>query len=94
MKGLLEAALYGSMTGEHKCSVIIFLLECCYVSEKLPAGILRYAPVIDGRRHCDRTHGGVVTLSEISLILAIDQQAKSLKSHASALGLVGEFRSI
>lgn len=27
MRGLLEAALYGSMTGEHKCSVIIFLLE-------------------------------------------------------------------
>jgi hypothetical protein len=37
---------------------------------------------------------GVVTLSEASLILAIEQQAKSLKSHASTLTFVGEFHSI
>jgi hypothetical protein len=36
----------------------------------------------------------VVTLSAISLISAIEQQAKSLKSHASACAVIGEFRSI
>jgi hypothetical protein len=37
---------------------------------------------------------GVVTLSETSLILAIDRQTKSLKSLASAFAVVGNFRSI
>ena len=37
---------------------------------------------------------GVVTLSAISLISAMDQQAKSLISHASAFAIVGIFRSI
>jgi hypothetical protein len=37
---------------------------------------------------------GVVTLGENSLISAIEQQAKSLKSHASAFAVIGEFRSI
>jgi multidrug resistance efflux pump len=37
---------------------------------------------------------GVVTLSAISLISAIDQQAKSLKSLASAFAVVGNLRSI
>jgi hypothetical protein len=37
---------------------------------------------------------GVVTLSAISLISAIEQQAKSLKSLASALAVVGNLRSI
>jgi hypothetical protein len=37
---------------------------------------------------------GVVTLSETSLILAIEQQAKSLKFHATTLTFIGEFRSI
>jgi hypothetical protein len=37
---------------------------------------------------------GVVTLSAISLISAIEQQAKSLKSHVSTLTFIGEFRSI
>jgi hypothetical protein len=37
---------------------------------------------------------GVVTLSAISQIQAIEQQAKWLKSHASAFAAVGEFRSI
>jgi hypothetical protein len=46
------------------------------------------------RRH--RCHSGVVTssASEISLILAIKQQAKWLKSLASAFAVIGEFRSI
>jgi hypothetical protein len=37
---------------------------------------------------------GVVTLSAISLISAIEQQAKSLKFHASAFAVIGESRSI
>jgi hypothetical protein len=37
---------------------------------------------------------GVVTLSAISLISAIKQQAKSLKSDASTLTFTGEFRFI
>jgi hypothetical protein len=37
---------------------------------------------------------GVVTLSAISLISAIEQQAKSLKSRASAFAVAGQFRSI
>jgi hypothetical protein len=37
---------------------------------------------------------GVVTLSAISRISAIEQQARSLKSHASAFAVVGKFRSI
>jgi hypothetical protein len=37
---------------------------------------------------------GVVTLSATSLISAIEQQAKSLKSHTTTLTFVGEFRSI
>jgi hypothetical protein len=37
---------------------------------------------------------GVVTLSAISLISAIEQQAKSLKPHASAFAVVGNLRSI
>ena len=37
---------------------------------------------------------GVVTLSAISLILAIDQQAKSLKSRTSVFAVIGKFRSI
>jgi hypothetical protein len=37
---------------------------------------------------------GVVTLGENSLISAIEQQAKSLKSLASAFAVIGEFRSI
>jgi hypothetical protein len=40
------------------------------------------------------SNNGVVTLSEISLISAIEQQAKSLKSHTSAFAVIGEFRSI
>jgi hypothetical protein len=35
---------------------------------------------------------GVVTLSAISLISAIEQQAKSLKSHATTLTVIGEYR--
>jgi len=38
--------------------------------------------------------GGVVTLSAISLISAIEQQAKWWEFYASALTFVGEFRSI
>jgi hypothetical protein len=41
-----------------------------------------------------RTRDGVVTLSETSPISAIEQQAKWLKSHASAFTVIGEFRSI
>jgi hypothetical protein len=37
---------------------------------------------------------GVVTSSAISPISAIEQQAKSLKPHASTLTFIGEFRSI
>jgi hypothetical protein len=37
---------------------------------------------------------GVVTLSAISLISVIEQQAKSLKSHASAFAVIGKFHSI
>jgi hypothetical protein len=37
---------------------------------------------------------GVVTLSAISLISAVEQQAKSLKSHDSVFAVVGQFRSI
>jgi hypothetical protein len=51
--------------------------------------------VCDHGRHCQRSLGeGVVTLSKTSLILAIEQQAKSLKSHATTLTFIGEFRSI
>jgi hypothetical protein len=35
---------------------------------------------------------GIVTLGEISLILAIDQQTKWLKSHTSAFAVIGELR--
>jgi hypothetical protein len=44
------------------------------------------ADVANGRR------GGLVTLRAISLISAIKQQAKSLKPHASAFAVIGEFR--
>jgi hypothetical protein len=37
---------------------------------------------------------GVVTLSATTLISAIKQQAKSLKSHTSAFAVIGESRSI
>jgi len=37
---------------------------------------------------------GVVTLSEIGPIWTINQQAKSLKSLASTLAIVGKFRSV
>ena len=37
---------------------------------------------------------GVVTLSEIGPIWTISQQAKSLKSIASILAVVGKFRSV
>jgi hypothetical protein len=37
---------------------------------------------------------GVVTLSEIGQIWTINQQAKSLKSLASTLAIVGKFRSV
>jgi len=37
---------------------------------------------------------GVVTLSEIAPIWTINQQAKSLKSLASILAIVGKFRSV
>jgi hypothetical protein len=37
---------------------------------------------------------GVVTLSESSLISAIERQAKWFKSHTSAFAVIGEFRSI
>jgi hypothetical protein len=37
---------------------------------------------------------GVVTLSEIGPIWTISQQAKSLKSLASTLAIVGKFRSV
>ena len=37
---------------------------------------------------------GVFTLSEIGPIWTIDQQAKSLKSLASTLAIVGKFRSV
>jgi hypothetical protein len=40
--------------------------------------------------NCD----GVVTLSEIGPIWTISQQAKSLKSLASTLAIVGKFRSV
>jgi hypothetical protein len=40
------------------------------------------------------TEGGVVTLSEIGPIWTISQQAKSLKSLASTLAIVGKFRSV
>lgn len=39
-------------------------------------------------------HGGVVTLGENSQIVAIEQQAKSLTSRASASAAVGKFRLI
>ena len=38
--------------------------------------------------------GGVVTLSKIDPIWTINQQAKSLKSLASTLAIVGKFRSV
>jgi hypothetical protein len=41
-----------------------------------------------------RSKDGVVTLSETSQILAIEQQAKSLKFHGSAYAVVGNLRSI
>jgi hypothetical protein len=37
---------------------------------------------------------GVVTLSAISLISAIKQQAKWLKYHASAFAVISQFRSV
>jgi hypothetical protein len=37
---------------------------------------------------------GIVTLSAISPISAIEQQAKWLKVHASVFAVIGEFRSI
>jgi hypothetical protein len=37
---------------------------------------------------------GVVTLSEIAAIWTINQQAKSLKSLASTLAIVGKVRSV
>jgi hypothetical protein len=49
---------------------------------------------VDEGRSDNGTHEGVVTLSAISLISAIEQQAKSLKSHASAFAAIGQFRSI
>jgi hypothetical protein len=36
---------------------------------------------------------GVVTLGEISLISVIEQRAKSLKPHASAFAVIGQFCS-
>jgi hypothetical protein len=41
-----------------------------------------------------RTWQGVVTLSETGPIWTINQQAKSLKSLASTLAIVGKFRSV
>jgi hypothetical protein len=41
-----------------------------------------------------RWRRGVVTLGQIKLILVTEQQAKSLKSHASILIFIDEFRSI
>jgi hypothetical protein len=40
------------------------------------------------------TRKGVVTLSAISLISAIELQVKSLKLHASAFAVIGQFRWI
>jgi hypothetical protein len=37
---------------------------------------------------------GVVTLSEIGPVWTINQQAKSLKSLAATLAVVGKFRSV
>jgi hypothetical protein len=37
---------------------------------------------------------GVVTLSAISLISAIELQAKSLKFHASAFAVVGKYETV
>jgi len=37
---------------------------------------------------------GIVTLSEIGPVWTINQQAKSLKSLASTLAVVGKFRSV
>jgi hypothetical protein len=51
-------------------------------------------PPVDSQRPGINCLRGVVTLSESSLILAIEQQAKSLKSHASAFAVIGESRSI
>jgi hypothetical protein len=41
-----------------------------------------------------RRQDGVVTFSAISLISAIEQQVKSLKPHAAAFAIIGQFRSI
>jgi hypothetical protein len=43
---------------------------------------------------CNYICEGVVTLGEISLILAIEQKAKPLKSNDSAFALIGQFCSI
>ena len=46
------------------------------------------------REAMPRADVGVVTLSEIGPIWTINQQAKSLKSIASTLAVVGKFRSV
>jgi hypothetical protein len=48
------------------------------------------------RKHlfAQRLDQGLVTSSKTRLILAIEQQAKSLKSHTTTLTFIGEFRSI
>jgi hypothetical protein len=60
--------------------------RCCTCSQ----------PVWVIKRRCrvlDSIRCGVVTLSAISPISAIEQQAKWLKSHASAFAVIGQFRS-
>jgi hypothetical protein len=52
------------------------------------------SPPVDSQRPGINCLRSVVTLRAISLISAIEQQTKSLKSHASALTFIGEFRSI
>jgi hypothetical protein len=55
------------------------------------AGIELFQPLEPLAQPCPR---GVVTLSEIGPIWTINQQAKSLKSLASTLAIVGKFRSV
>jgi site-specific recombinase XerC len=64
------------------------------IKQRLAAVRMLFDWMILGQALAVNPAAGVVTLSAISLISAIDQQAKSLKSLASAFAVVGNLCSI
>jgi hypothetical protein len=60
----------------------------------LPMVLRQIKPVANSGANGSERRTGVVTLSEIGPIWTINQQAKSLKSLASTLAIVGKFRSV